>query len=131
MSAALHQSTGQQSIFPTPDPVIENTSGLHPLGHAVLVRPYEVELKSGLIQIPKNVNAAVQALDQRAVVIEVGPDAWADHHSVPAQPGDHVLVAKFAGWFASEGVTKDKMNYRVVNDRDIFCRIDQVEEKAT
>ncbi len=100
-----------------------NTSGLSPVGFAILVEPYEPELKSGAIHIPEHVAQAMQQVDQRAVVIEVGPEAWKDESAPRAVPGDRVLVAKFAGWVAGKGVTKDGKNYRLVNDMDIFCKI--------
>ena len=102
---------------------MENTSGLVPLGFAVLVKPYTPEIKKGIIEIPKSVQQSQQAMDQRAIVIAVGPLAWRGEEA-RAKPGDRVLVTKFAGYIAGEGQTADKQEYRVVNDRDIFCRID-------
>ncbi len=102
----------------------ENTSGLSPLGHAVLVEPYEPEIRAGAIYIPENVAQGMQQVDQRVTVIAVGPTAWQDEPSPRAGPGDKVLVTKYAGWVAGKGVTADGKTYRMVNDRDIFCRID-------
>jgi len=101
----------------------ENKSGLVPLGHAVLVRPYEPEVRAGVIHIPDNVRMNMQALDQRAEVIAIGPLAWKDEQA-RAKPGDKVLVTKFAGFVAGETLTQDQQTYRLVQDRDIFCRID-------
>lgn len=101
-----------------------NTSGLIPCGVAVLVAPYEPELKAGVIHIPESVAQGLQAIDQRATVIAVGPEAWLDEKNPRARPGDKVLFAKYAGWAAGKGVTKDGKAYRVVNDRDIFCRLE-------
>lgn len=103
---------------------VPNPSGLSPLGFAVLVMPYEQQLPEGKIIIPEDVKAGMQQIDQRAVVVEVGPEAWKDEGQPRAVPGDRVLVAKYAGWVAGKGVTKDGRSYRVVNDRDIFCRIE-------
>lgn len=99
-----------------------NPSGLSPLGHAVLVRTYEPEIRSGLIQIPDHVKSQMQSVEQRCVVVAVGPHAWKDEDSPRAIPGDRVLVTKYAGWVTNQ--TKDGQTYRLVNDRDIFCRID-------
>lgn len=99
-----------------------NMSGLTPLGHAVLVETYEPEVRGGLIAIPDTVKAAMQSVEQRCRVIAVGPSAWEDEKCQRAQAGDKVLVTKFAGYVTNQ--TKDGKSYRLVNDRDIFCRID-------
>lgn len=112
MSAALQ-------LAPT---VFENTSGLQPLGHAVLVRTYEPEVQQGMIQIPEHVKRSMNIADQRCVVIAVGPSAWENESSARARPGDRVLVTQYAGYITNH--TKDGYTYRLVNDRDIFCRID-------
>src|SRR5690348_5626609 len=99
-----------------------NPSGVAPLGHAVLVAPYEPELKAGSIVIPENVQASMQAVNQRAIVVAIGPTAWADEPCPRAKVGDKVLVTKYAGYVTTQ--TKDKKLYRIVNDRDIFARLD-------
>jgi co-chaperonin GroES (HSP10) len=106
---------------PQGNPAI-NPSGIVPLGHAVLVKPYEPEVKSGMIQIPDHIRGAMQAVDQRCTVIAVGPDAWSDESMPRAKPGDKVLITKFAGYVTSQ--TADGESYRLVNDNDIFGRIE-------
>lgn len=102
--------------------MIDNTSGLSPLGRAVLIAPYEPEIQQGLIQLPDSVRGRTLMVEQRATVIAVGPSAWDDESTPRAVPGDRVLVTKFAGYMAVG--TQDKLQYRLVNDRDIFARID-------
>lgn len=106
---------------------MENTSGLTPLGVAVLIKPYEPERKGGLIQVPDHVAGRMQMVDHRAVVIAVGPHAWADEPTPRAKPGDRVLVTKFAGFMAGSDITADGEQYRIVNDRDIFCGLNTPE----
>ncbi len=101
---------------------MENTSGIHPRGRAVLIAPYEPELKKSLIQLPDEVAKRDQMINQRAIVIEVGPSCWDDEPTPRAFPGEKVLVTKFAGYMA-EGPADGKQ-YRLVNDRDIFATID-------
>lgn len=114
---------GQSSVQKVEDwRTFPNESGLTPLGHAVLVQPYEPEVKSGLLHIPEEVKRNMHAADQRAIVIAVGPNAWSGEGFARAVPGDRVLVTKYAGYFTSQ--TKDGKPYRLVNDKDIFCRID-------
>jgi co-chaperonin GroES (HSP10) len=98
-----------------------NKSGLKPQGHAVLVEAYEPELKTSLIAIPDEVRQRMQTLENRVIVIEAGPEAWCEEKQPRALPGDKVLVTKYCG-FAATG-TADGKPYRLVNDRDIFCKI--------
>src|ERR1035437_7760896 len=100
---------------------MNNPSGLIPLGHAVLIQPYEPEIRQGLIQLPDSVRMTTTMLEQRATVIAVGDCAWDDEKSPRAKPGDKVIVTKFAGYMAQGPL--DNVQYRLVNDRDIFARI--------
>lgn len=100
-----------------------NTSGLEPVGRAVLVQPYEPELKTDLIKLPDQVRNSMSMVEQRAVVIAVGESAWHDEPAPRAKPGDHVLIVRYAGFRASEDVTADGQEYRLIKDVEIFCRI--------
>lgn len=100
---------------------MDNNSGLLPVGRAVLVQPYEPEKKQGLIEIPDFVEDRLRTIEQRAIVIEVGPACWNDEKVPRAVPGDKVLVSAYAGYMAKG--PKDGQPYRFVNDKDIFARI--------
>jgi Co-chaperonin GroES (HSP10) len=100
---------------------MENKSGLKPLGRAVLIEPYAPERKHGVIIIPDEALGRDQMVEQRAIIVEVGPSCWPDEPA-RAKPGDKVLVARFAG-FMAQG-TADGKQYRFVNDRDIFAQIE-------
>lgn len=101
---------------------VNNTSGLKPVGRAVLVKPYLVEERTagGLI-LPDQVRNKDQLAEQRAVLIEVGPCAWRDEPVPRAKPGDKILFSKWAGYQAV-GPADDEV-YRIVNDSDIFTII--------
>lgn len=101
-----------------------NTSGLKPLGRAVLVEPYEPERVNSIIEIPDIVKDKTIAADTRVVVIEIGEACWPDEPP-RAKVGDKVLISKFAG-FVAVG-TADNKRYRFINDRDVFAQI--VKEK--
>lgn len=101
---------------------MDNTSGLAPLGRAVLVMHYEPEKKDSLIEIPEFVKDRTLMVEQRAIVVEIGPACWPDEPA-RAQPGDKVLIAKMSGYMATSPV--DGKRYRLINDRDIFCKITQ------
>ena len=101
-----------------------NKSGLHPEGHAVLVEAYEPEMQkfqTSLI-VPDSVLENFTVLENRVIVVECGSAAWKDEPVPRAKPGDLVMVTKHAG-FVAKGA--DGKLYRLVNDRDIFCRIDR------
>lgn len=101
---------------------MKNETGLHPLGLAILIEPYEPETKSSIIALPDTVKQKFAMVEARAIVIEVGPEAWSDEKTPRAKPGDKVLVTKYAGYAAQS--PKDGKLYRLVNDRDVFCAIE-------
>lgn len=103
-----------------------NESGLYPKGVAILVRPYEVQEKTSAIVLPETVRAREVMAETRAVVIAIGPEAWKDESQARAQIGSHVMLTRFAGIMAVG--PKDGVQYRLINDRDIFCEIDIPEE---
>lgn len=101
---------------------MQNNSGVKPLGRAVLVKPYTPERREGLIVLPETALERDQMIEQRAVVVEIGPHAWCDEPSPRAKAGDKVLVSKFAGYMVRG--TADNEQYRLINDRDIFASIE-------
>lgn len=101
----------------------ENTSGLMPVGRAILVKHYDPQEKlSSTIVIPKSAQDREVMVDQRAVVVAIGPYAWPDEPP-RAKIGDKVLISRMAGHLV-EG-TFDGLKYRIINDRDIFAQITQ------
>lgn len=101
---------------------MKNTSGLLPVGRAILVKPYEPEKVSSIIEIPDMVNDRLRTIEQRAVVIAIGPAAWLDEPVPRAKTGDKVLLSQFSGHMAKG--TADGEQYRFVNDKDIFAQIE-------
>lgn len=71
--------------------------------------------------LPDSVQGRMSMVDNRAVVVAIGPSAWHDEPAPRAKVGDKVLVTKFAGFMAKGPA--DGQLYRLVNDRDIFCAI--------
>jgi co-chaperonin GroES (HSP10) len=107
---------------------MNNVSGLKPLGRAVLLKHYEPERKVGMIVIPESHKDRQLMLEQRAIVVELGPHCWVDEPTPRAQPGDRVLVAKFEGCLAKGPA--DGQTYWFVNDRDIFAAITKENDNA-
>jgi chaperonin GroES len=103
-----------------------NNSGLRPVGRAVLVQPYKVEeYTAGGLILPDEVRKKDQLAEQRAVIIEIAPGAWAGESTPRAQVGDRILFSKWAG-YQTIG-PKDAGQYRIVNDSDIFTVITEGE----
>lgn len=103
-------------------PSSRNVSGLMPAGRAVLVEPYQPEIKKSIIEIPSTVSERQQMIETRAVVIDVGAAAWDDEPEPRAFVGEKVMLTRYAGVMV-RGTADGKM-YRMINDRDIFCRIE-------
>lgn len=106
--------------------VAVNNSGLEPVGVAVLVRAFIPRAKDAKILLPEQVQTRVAMVDTMAEVIAIGPNAWHDEPSPRAKVGDIVLITKFAGFVAIG--PQDKQVYRLINDRDCFCRVVYKEE---
>lgn len=78
-------------------------------------------MAAGKIMIPEHVAASMGVLNNRAIVIAIGADAWSDEKEPRAAVGDKVIVTKLAG--AQAIGPADGLQYRLVNDRDIYCVI--------
>lgn len=98
---------------------MKNISGLKPLGHAVLCKPYEPEFSRTVIAIPDDVRAKALMGEMRGTVIEIGAGCWPDEPR-RAEVGDRVLISKYSGVIV-HGV--DGALYRLCSDQDIFCGI--------
>lgn len=101
-----------------------NTSGLIPLGRAVLVEPLDSdEIKSTVLAIPQTAKERMLMAEQKALVIAIGPEAWREENVPRAEVGQLVMIAKYAGTMTVG--PKDKKQYRVVNANDLFLRIEE------
>lgn len=100
---------------------MHKSSGLEALGRAVLVKPYNAERLSTVIEIPDSVRSNMNILEQKVVVLDIGASAWHDEPKPRCVVGDHVIVTKFAGYIAQGD---DGETYRLINDRDIFAKIE-------
>ena len=66
-------------------------------------------------------------IETRAIVLEIGPEAWTDESCPRAKVGDKVVIGKLAGTIINgtlpEGPNKEYRKYRMVNAGDIYCQI--------
>ena len=76
---------------------VSNTSGVSPLGRAVLVEYYEPERRESTIYVPESVRKGEVLMEQRAVVVAIGPAVWPDEPP-RAKIGDRVLIARMSGY---------------------------------
>lgn len=114
-----------------------NKSGLKPLGQAVLVKPFEPAIKKGRIELPGSVIERYATLEQRVVVIEVGPEAWKNEgfrlfgillwRRPRAVPGDKVMVSKYGGQVVKSPL--DGETYRMINGNDFYAKL--LDEEVT
>ena len=123
-------------------PAVANLSGLLPVGHAVLLLPYQPEYdaakRAGLAIPDEDFRMGGIMTEMRAVVVALGPDCWRNDNDTVAEreakpwrpralPGDKVMVSKFSGAVV-HGPLDGKV-YRMVNDQDIFVKIVAEAEK--
>lgn len=103
-----------------------NDTGIEPRGWAVLCEVYEPP-KKGLIELPDMVKERMVTLETEVIVVAVGSEAWKGESQPRAFPGEHVMIARFAG-----AIVKSPLNgksYRMVRDTDIFAALSHMEEE--
>jgi co-chaperonin GroES (HSP10) len=102
---------------------MQNTSGIHPKGHRVLILPDPVEevSKSGII-LSVGENRDRERLAQlKGTIVELGNTAWLDQPSPWANEGDHVIFGKYSGLIYKGA---DEKEYRIINDLDVVAIVD-------
>ena len=80
----------------------------------------ETQTKSGIALVLKTAEAE-RSLSVRAVVVEIGHDAWSDKSTDYCEVGDTVLIGQYTGLFIKSET--DGKEYRFLNDLDIIARI--------
>ena len=102
---------------------MQNTSGIHPKGHRVLILPDPVEevTQSGII-VSVGENRDRERLAQlKGTIVELGNTAWLDQPSPWANEGDHVIFGKYSGLIYKGA---DEKEYRIINDLDVVALVD-------
>jgi len=102
---------------------MQNTSGIHPKGHRVLILPDPVEeiTQSGII-VSVGENRDRERLAQlKGTIVELGNTAWLDQPSPWANEGDHVIFGKYSGLIYKGA---DEKEYRIINDLDVVAIVD-------
>ena len=103
-----------------------NDSGIHPVGHMVLVRPVLTQrMTGGGIVIPEVAADKNDKAQIKAVLIDYGPTAWLAQGlgGKPwAKRGDTVVIGKYSG-VPIEG--RNDVRYRIVRDDELQARLDE------
>jgi chaperonin GroES len=102
---------------------MENKSGIHPVGHRILIRPFEIEkmTKSGIILCTENQAVREEMAQTQGVVIAIGDGCYLEEPEPWCKVGDKVIFAKYAG-ILQEGLDGNK--YRIMNDTDVVAVIE-------
>lgn len=112
--------TKKKNYYPT----FENTSGIEPCGHRVLVRTFQTQRKTeGGILLPENVADKKDKAETKGVLLDYGPTAWKAEgfgNAPWADRGDVVIIGRHEGIFVT-GV--DGIEYRLLQDEGIQARI--------
>lgn len=97
--------------------------GIHPVEYKVLVRPDPVEekSKSGIILSVGEAKEREQMAQVKGTLIAIGGNAFEDWRGKVPQPGDRVMIAKYAG-LVCRG--EDNSEYRLCNDKDVSAVLD-------
>lgn len=99
---------------------MQNTSGIHPKGHRVLILPDPVEevTQSGIIVAVGDNRDRERLAQLKGTVVEIGNTAWSDQPEHWACEGDHVIFGKYSGLIYQGD---DGKEYRIINDLDVVA----------
>ena len=102
---------------------MQNTSGIHPKGHRVLILPDPVEevTQSGIIFSVGENRDRERLAQLKGTIVELGNTAWLDQPSPWANEGDHVIFGKYSGLIYKGA---DEKEYRIINDLDVVAIVD-------
>lgn len=96
--------------------------GWKPCGFRLIVWPVEIEEKTmGGIVMPSQYRDKEEMAQIEAVVLAIGPEAWADRPTARGDwctIGDTVMIAQYAGKLKKG---RDGKNYRVISDLDVIA----------
>lgn len=100
--------------------------GFKPLGNRVLLKPLEVEAKTGGgIILPDSALEKTKARQQEAIIVAMGAAAFTyevggmlQEAADKPKPGDKVRIIKYVG---DVFVGDDGEDYKLVNDQDVLA----------
>jgi chaperonin GroES len=96
---------------------------LKPVEYKIVVELDEIdERTAGGIYIPVTLVDKQKMTQVEAVLISAGGNAFEDWKGTIPKPGDHVYVAKMAGYEIKDA---DGKKFRLMNDKDIVAVIEE------
>lgn len=102
-----------------------NSSGIRPVGVRILVLPDVVEEKTvGGIILAKEYTNKEKMAQIKGVLVATGDHAWEDYSTPWAKVGDRVIIGKYSGLIE---MGRDEKEYRIVNDKDLVCVIEDTQ----
>lgn len=99
--------------------MIENKSGIKPVGVSILVKPDAVEqtTESGIVLSTHSEHAREEMRQTDALVIEIAEHAYYDE-SPRCKIGDRIIMAAYAGMVRKGN---DGETYRLIKDNDVVA----------
>jgi len=97
--------------------------GIRPVGPRLLIYPIPIEERTeGGIILPESSRDREALRQIKAIVVDVGPEAWQDSKAPWAVCCHKVLISKYAGYLF-KGL--DGKDYRIINDIDVTAIIEE------
>jgi chaperonin GroES len=106
----------------------ENTSGVNPLGDAVLVKPdNDLPTKHGILEIPQSIVDRHSMAQTYGILIAWGPTAFKfeeKEYGVTYQPkvGQRMMFSKYGGIIVKG---EDGKQYRMFKDGDLLAEVSE------
>ena len=95
---------------------------IEPEGSRLLVILDAVEEKTaGGIYRPPTAKEREQLASTTAVIVSIGPATMVEFNGEALKDGDHIMIAKYAGFQVKDVDTE--IDYRIINDEDVIARI--------
>jgi co-chaperonin GroES (HSP10) len=100
-----------------------NTSGIHPKGPRLLVKPLEIDntTKSGIILSTHSEKEREQMANTTGEVIDMGEECFDHSPNAWCAVGDRIVFSKYAGLLY---LGKDGKQYRLINDDNVVATLD-------
>ena len=103
---------------------MENSSGIMPAGHRVLILPEQVDeiTDSGIVLMTASQKEREALAQMYGLVVAMGNTCYNDQPAPWCKVGDRVSFAKYSGLLYT-GL--DEKEYRVINDLDIVATVEE------
>lgn len=97
---------------------MNNESGLHPVGHCLLILLDDPDESHGLLAKTSERLEADRLAMTSATVLEIGTECWKDETQPRCKVGDKIVFRLYAGEMKT-GLDGKKV--RIIDDRSVYC----------